>query len=131
MANVENSWLRRNVLIREDILETYAVLMENGRPAQISTEGKAEEHLPQSEERPVSSEAPQQCQDAQPQAEISEGASSTQQTESAEEEKARLIASLLKPNARDTQGSLETGLKNEPTIGLGNDDRVDFDVTFI
>ena len=130
MANIENSWMRRKVLIHEDILEVYAALKGKDQAVEQTAEEKTEESSLQSEEKPAANEAAKQCQEAQPAPKSEEGAPATQQTESTEEEKARLIACLLKPNASGTECSAEAEAKKEKTMSVGNDDKVDFDVNF-
>lgn len=130
MANVENSCMRRKVLVLEDIVEVYAVLKGKDQAVEKAAEEKTEESSVQAEEKLASNEDTKPCHEAQPANESQEGAPATHQTEVGEEEKAHMIGILLKPNASVTDGSTEASTHNEKVVSLANDERVDFDVIF-
>lgn len=53
MANVENSWMRRKVLVLEDILEVYAVLKGKDQVGEKAAEEKTEESSVHADEKPA------------------------------------------------------------------------------
>lgn len=131
MANVENSQLRRKVLVLEDILEAYATLKGKEQTFEKASEEKTEESssLP-TEEKPATSEVVKPCQEVQAASECQEGAPVTLQAESGEEEKARMSIFLLNPNGSATEGSTEADTHNEKVVSAVNEERADFEVIF-
>lgn len=77
MANLENSWMRRKVLVLEDILEVYAVLKGKDQVGEKAAEEKTEDSSVHADEKPATNEDIKPCHEAQPAAESQDGAPAT------------------------------------------------------